>query len=65
LTAQRLPLSRVNNLSASFCKFQNNYREYFTKENHSADERAQHEEQIERVNKIREELLAVVEKTAA
>jgi len=49
----------------SICKFQNTIANYFTKENHSADERAQHKEQIERVNEIREELFAVVEKTAA
>ena len=58
-------MSRVNNLQRELLQISGHYREYFTKENHSADERAQHEEQIERVNKIREELLAVAEKTAA
>ena len=58
-------LSRVNILQRELLQISEHHREYFTKENHSADERAQHEEQIERVNKIREELLAVVEKTAA
>jgi hypothetical protein len=58
-------LSRVNNLQHELLQISEHYREYFTKENHSADERAQHEEQVARVNEIREELLAVVEKTAA
>jgi len=58
-------VSRVNNLQRELLQISERYREYFTKENHSAEERAQHEEQIERVNEIREELLAVVEKTAA
>jgi septum formation topological specificity factor MinE len=58
-------VSRVNNLQRELLQISEHYREYFTKENHSADERAQHEEQVERVNKIREELLAVVEKRAA
>jgi hypothetical protein len=58
-------LSRVNTLQRELLQISEHYREYFTKDNHSADERAQHEEQIERVNEIREELLGVVEKTAA
>jgi len=58
-------LSRVNTLQRELLQISEHYREYFTKENHSPNERAQHEEQIERVNEIREELLAVVEKTAA
>ena len=58
-------LSRVNILQRELLQISEHHREYFTKENHSADERAQHEEQVERVNKIREELLAVVEKTEA
>jgi hypothetical protein len=58
-------LSRVNTLQSELLQISEHYGEYFTKENHSANERAQHEEQVERVNRIREELLAVVEKTAA
>jgi hypothetical protein len=58
-------VSRVNNFQRELLQISEHYREYFTKETHSADERAQHEEQVERVNKIREELVAVVEKTAA
>ena len=58
-------LSRVNTLQRELLQISEHYREYFTKENHSAGERAQHEEQIERVNEIRDELLAVVERTAA
>jgi hypothetical protein len=58
-------LSRVNTLQRELFQISEHYREYFTREDHSAGERAQHEEQIERVNEIREELLAVVEKTAA
>jgi hypothetical protein len=55
-------VSRVNNLQRELLQISEHYREYFTKKDHSAHERAQHEEQVERVNKIREELLAVVEK---
>jgi hypothetical protein len=51
-------LCRVNNLQHELLQISEHYREYFTKENHSAYERAQHEEQVERVNEIREELLA-------
>jgi len=57
--------SRVNTLQRELLQIAEHYREYFTKENHSLNERAQHEGWRERVYEIRAELFALMERTAA
>jgi hypothetical protein len=58
-------LSRVNTLQRELLQIAEHYRHYCTEENHSTNERAQHEEESERVCEIRAELYALIERTAA
>ena len=57
-------LSRVNILQRELLQIAEHYRRYFIKENHSSNERAQHEAWKERVYQIRAELYALMEQTA-
>jgi hypothetical protein len=58
-------LGRVNTLQRELLQIAEHNRDYFTKETHSANERAQHEAWRERVYEIRAELFALMERTAA
>jgi hypothetical protein len=58
-------LSRVNTLQRELLQIAEHNRDYFTKENHSPNERAQHEAWKERVYDIRAELHGLIERAAA
>jgi hypothetical protein len=55
----------MNTLQRELLQIAEHYRHYCTEENHSTKERAQHEEESERVFEIRAELFALIERTAA
>jgi hypothetical protein len=58
-------LSRVHNLQRELLEITAHNREYLNKLEHSANERAEHVEWMERVYEIRADLLALVEQTVA
>ena len=55
----------MNALQNELLQIAEQYRRYFTNENHSPNERAEHEAWKERVYEIRAELYAMTERTAA
>jgi hypothetical protein len=57
--------NRVKALQRELADIAQHNRHYFTKQYHSAKERAQHQELRERVYQIRAELYALIENTAA
>jgi hypothetical protein len=57
--------NRVKALQRELAEIAEHNRQYFSKRNHSANERAQHEVWIARVYEIRAELRGLMERTAA
>jgi hypothetical protein len=56
---------RLKDLQRELAEISEHNRQYFSSRNHSPSQRAQHDEFITRVYAIREELRAMMERTAA
>lgn len=57
--------NRVKALQRELAEIAEHNRQYFSKRNHSASDRAQHEVWIERTNEILAELRTLMERTPA